>query len=312
MSTSVSNIILVILTFPLVLFNLTILVFLIACRRRRGDTVYKSSFFTIITITTCVDVVSECANIFMVRLSQVDLLKPYYLSIGFVPSVVFATTGYCLYTQSCLHLCVAINRLWVVRTASNMTRTKIGSICAKAIWLTPLTGVFLLGPRLFNVAEYSLTATNDLVMAYKENYVKQYQITVAALVPLTSAIITFVIDLVTVAKYRKLLSQQQQMTKQVKTELRLFAHAIVVFVAHLLMAVIEVAIYVAYLTGIDAIRAFAMPQYPWANDLLNLISGPALLLVAQGLWRLPKYGSTSFTGVTGGKGDTKRRQKQEK
>uniref|UniRef100_A0A7E4VPZ3 Serpentine receptor class gamma n=1 Tax=Panagrellus redivivus TaxID=6233 RepID=A0A7E4VPZ3_PANRE len=70
------------------------------------------------------------------------------------------------------------------------------------------------------------------------------------------------------------------MSKDFKAELRLFGHAIVVFLSHMLMCTIEVAIYISTITGIDSIRAFAMPQYPWANDVLNLISGPALLIIS--------------------------------
>uniref|UniRef100_A0A7E4VDW8 Serpentine receptor class gamma n=1 Tax=Panagrellus redivivus TaxID=6233 RepID=A0A7E4VDW8_PANRE len=269
-----------IVTAPFWFFQVSVITFLIHSRRKKYES-YTTTFFLLFIMLSITDTISQINNFMGQRIIEFPYIRQFVISSSTYSSIIYLCTAYLLYTQCFFHFSIAINRIWSVYSMLTPVSKRLNNIGKTAIFIIPLLPLPFLLPRFFFTAIYFVNNDDTLSLKYTDTGIQKYQSTVATCIIFFTAMPTFVIELITVRKYQKLLKTHTVNVKKCTQEYRLLWQALFSLIIQVLVCIFQIMIYVSTLVGNTTLFAMIMSLYSYNADLLNLTGSVSLIVVSS-------------------------------
>uniref|UniRef100_A0A914P6W8 Serpentine receptor class gamma n=1 Tax=Panagrolaimus davidi TaxID=227884 RepID=A0A914P6W8_9BILA len=218
---------------------------------------------------------------FMSRFTQYEILHPWLRSHTLYITICFLISGYCLYSQAIYHFAIAINRVWVSFFLMKNGKTKIGKLGNRLIWILPIFPLLLVSPRFAGTMVYLDLGPGVIFAFYNETWVKSYQSIAGPTIVLSSSFFSFILTLITIARYRHLLKQIGHNGIAIQREMYLLGHATVTLFFELLVGGYYGTVIFANSYNLPNLLLLANRSADYVIDLSCLVNPIALLIICK-------------------------------
>uniref|UniRef100_A0AC34FJ70 Serpentine receptor class gamma n=1 Tax=Panagrolaimus sp. ES5 TaxID=591445 RepID=A0AC34FJ70_9BILA len=217
---------------------------------------------------------------FMSRFTQYEIVQPWIRSHPLYITICSLVSGYCVYSQAIYHAAIAVNRVWVSLFLIKGGNVKIEKFGNYFIWFLPILALILVSPRAAGTMVY----TNDfevLFAYYKETWVKTYRSIASPIIVLSSSSLSFILTLITIARYRYLFKQINGNNAAMKRDMYLLGHATVTLCFEILVGCYYVAVIISNIYDMPNLLAYSAYAVDYIIDLESVANPIALLIICK-------------------------------